>query len=97
MHLCDNWTEVVEPMRINHPWMNHVLNFVRDHGQPNIEISVHSGGYNGLPTAHYGDMAYAQLNWRWSPSCQRNILAWWYGDSEWDHVGPVIKFGPAQY
>lgn len=34
-----------------------------------------------------------QFGWRWSESGQRNVLGWWYGDSEWD-VASIQMYGP---
>ncbi len=33
------------------------------------------------------------FGWRWSESGQRNVLGWWYGDSEWDVVA-IQDYGP---
>jgi len=98
IHLCDRWVEIVQPIRTSHPWINHALDFVRDHGQPGMEMSVQTGwnGFYGLPTAHFGKSPFAQLGWKWSEVGKREVLAWWYGDGEWDHLGPVIQFGTSE-
>lgn len=35
----------------------------------------------------------AELCWRWSPSGERWVYGWWYGDGEWD-VSRILRYGP---
>ena len=35
------------------------------------------------------------FGWRWSPSGERQVLGWWYGESEWD-VAKIQQYGPVQ-
>jgi len=35
------------------------------------------------------------FGWRWSPSGERQVLGWWYGESEWD-VCHIQQYGPVQ-
>lgn len=102
--LYENSEFRIERASSNHPGFDSAIDVVKGSGDLFIGHKVPQNGFpkhDCFGTAPLGIFCVLpddsivdvyEFGWRWSPSGERNVLGWWFGDSEWD-VTNIQKYG----
>lgn len=89
---------MIERALHTHPGFHSAIDIARQSGDVIVgHSSEHTGcdifGRSPLCIFDGDENLMYTFGWRWSESGHRNVLGWWYGDSEWD-VANIQSYGP---